>query len=199
MNYNSSKHYYDPFILLKEEEWKDVVLKDFLSISEAATLSGYTRQYIHKLVQTGKIKSERCLNNLVITNKDFIKWYSSLPLVPHSPIGRSSYSLKGLMAYTGMSRSWILNFAERYQIQSYYLGLNRRFDETDCKTAWNIERIRYAQWLTIDEITTHLNIDAKELLTLVAKHVVKVRCIAYTDYYRKKDIEQEIRWRESHV
>ena len=79
MNYNSSKHYYDPFILLKEEEWKDVVSKGFLSISEAATLSGYTRQYIHKLVQTGKIKSERCLNNLVITNKDFIKWYSALP------------------------------------------------------------------------------------------------------------------------
>ena len=103
------------------------------------------------------------------------------------------------MAYIGMSRSWILNFAERYQSQSYYLGLNRRFDETDCKTAWDIERIRYAQWLTIDEITTHLNIDAKELLTLVAKHMVKVRCIAYTDYYRKKDIEQEIRWRESHV
>ena len=199
MNYNFSKHYYDPFIRLKEEEWKDVVSRGFLSISEAATLSGYTRQYIHKLVQTGKIKSERCLNNLVITNKDFIKWYSSLPLVPHSPIGRSSYSLKGLMAYIGMSRSWILNFAERYQIQSYYLGLNRRFDETDCKTAWDIERIRYAQWLTIDEITTHLNIDAKELLTLVAKHMVKVRCIAYTDYYRKKDIEQEIRWRESHV
>lgn len=139
------------------------------------------------------------MNNLVIANKDFIKWYSFLPLVPHSPIGQSSYSLKGLMAYTGMSRSWILNFAECYQINSYYLGLNRRFDETDCKTAWEIERIRYAQWLTVDEITTHLNIDAKELLTFVAKHLVKVRCIAYTDYYRKKDVEQEIRWRESHV
>ena len=46
MNYNFSKHYYDPFIQLKEEEWKDVVSRGFLSISEAATLSGYTRQYI---------------------------------------------------------------------------------------------------------------------------------------------------------
>lgn len=189
MNYNFSKHYYDPFIQVKEEEWKDVVSRGFLSISEAATLSGYTRQYIHKFVQTGKIRSEHRLNNLVIANKDFIKWYSSLPLIPDSPIGRSSYSLKGLMAYTGMSRSWILNFAERYQINSYYLELNRRFNETDCKTAWDIERIRYARWLTVDEITTHFNIDAKELLTLVAKHLVKVRCINYTDYYCKKDVE----------
>ena len=54
MQYNFKKHYYDPYDSL-DAEWKARISHDWLSIGEAACLSGFSRQYINRLVTNGRI------------------------------------------------------------------------------------------------------------------------------------------------
>ena len=100
MQYNFKKHYYDPYDSL-DAAWKARILHDWLSIGEAACLSGYNRQYINKLVTNGHIIVKRRNDgNHGITWKNFVKWYAALPVTPNSPIGYASFSLKELMHFT---------------------------------------------------------------------------------------------------
>ncbi len=111
MIYNNKKHFYDPYDSL-DAEWKARISHEMLSVREAAHLSGFSRQYINRLIANGIVVAKKNKEgNYEIVWKNFVKWYSALPVTPHSPIGYASYSLKELMRCTGMSRSWVLNFA----------------------------------------------------------------------------------------
>ena len=100
MQYNFKKHYYDPYDSL-DVKWKARISYDCLSVGEAALLSGFSRQYINRLVTNGRIIAARSYEgNYVISWKDFVKWYSALPVTPSSSIGYASLSLKELMRYT---------------------------------------------------------------------------------------------------
>ena len=110
MQYNFNKHYYDPYDSL-DVEWKARISHDWLSIGEAACLSGFSHQYINRLVTNGRIIAKRGNEgNYGISWKNFVKWYSALPVTHPSPIGYASLSLKELMRYTGMSKCWVLKF-----------------------------------------------------------------------------------------
>lgn len=141
MTNNFTKHFYDPYDSL-DVGWKLVIDKGYLSIAEAAILSGFSRQYLYKVLKCGAVKAQtNGIGHSVIKWRHFVKWYSSLPSTPTSPIGYASLSLSELMRYTGMSRSWVLKFASRYSIPSYYVGRHRRFCKTTCIEVWNLERI----------------------------------------------------------
>lgn len=110
MQYNFKKHYYDPYDSL-DAEWKERISHNWLSVGEAAHLSGFSRQYINRLVTNGRIIAKRGYEgNYGISWKNFVKWYSALPVTHPSPIGYASLSLKELMRYTGMSKCWVLKF-----------------------------------------------------------------------------------------
>ena len=80
MQYNFKKHYYDPYDSL-DAEWKAKILHDWLSIGEAAYLFGFSRQYINRLVMNGRIIAKRGNEgNYGISWKNFVKWYSALPV-----------------------------------------------------------------------------------------------------------------------
>ena len=80
MQYNFKKHYYDPYDSL-DAEWKARISHDWLSIGEAAHLSGFSRQYINRLVTNGRIIAKRSNEgNYGISWKIFVKWYSALPV-----------------------------------------------------------------------------------------------------------------------
>ena len=80
MQYNFNKHYYDPYDSL-DAEWKARISHDWLSIREAACLSGFSRQYINRLVTNGRIIAMRGNEgNYGISWKNFVKWYSALPV-----------------------------------------------------------------------------------------------------------------------
>jgi hypothetical protein len=103
MIYNNKKHYYDPYDSL-DAEWKEKIKLNMLSVGEAASLSGFSRQYINRLVANGTINAKKNKKGYnAVLWKDFVKWFSALTITPHPPIGYASYSLKELMRYTGMT------------------------------------------------------------------------------------------------
>lgn len=102
-NYKHFKHYYNPYDSL-DVEWQHVVSKGYLTIGEIVCLSGYTKSYIYRLVKNGVIPSLIENDGRKVKWTDFVHWYSHLLETPSSPIGESSFSIYGLMNYTGMGR-----------------------------------------------------------------------------------------------
>ena len=188
MIYNNKKHFYDPYDSL-DAEWKATISHEMLSVGEAAHLSGFSRQYINRLIANGTIVAKKNRDNkYVILWKNFVKWYSALPITPTSPIGCASYSLKELMRYTGMSRCWGLKFARRNSIPSYYVGVYRRFYKSACKEAWKRESIALKRWLTIEEACTLFAVDAEVIFALAALHRTRVKRQNKSLVYNKADI-----------
>ena len=188
MQYNFKKHYYDPYDSLGAE-WKARISHDWLSIGEAACLSGFSRQYINRLVTNGRIMAKKSnKGNYGISWKDFVKWYSALPVTPPSPIGYASFSLKELMQYTGMSRCWVLKFVIRYSIPSYYAGVYRRFHKSLCEEAWKHESITLKHWLTLEEASVFFDLDRSVIFALAALHRVRVKKLNKSYVYNKADI-----------
>ena len=188
MKYNKKKHYYDPYDSL-DAEWKEKIKLNMLSVGEAASLSGFSRQYINKLIASGIFDAKKNNDgNYVIAWKKFVRWFSALPTTPTSPIGYASYSLKELMRYTGMSRCWLLKFATRNSIPSYYVGLYRRFCKSACEEAWNRESIALKRWLTIEEACTLLDVDEEVIYALAALHRTRVKRQNKSLVYNKTDI-----------
>ncbi len=160
-----------------------------LSVREAAHLSGFSRQYINKLIANGIIDAKKNNDgNYVIAWIKFVRWFSALPITSTSPIGYSSYSLKELMRYTGMSRCWVLKFATRNSIHSYYVGLHRRFCKSACEEAWKCESIALRRWLTIEEACTLFDVDAEIIFALAALHRTRVKRQNKSLFYNKADI-----------
>lgn len=137
-NYKHFKHYYNPYDSL-DVEWQHVVSKGYLTIGEIICLSGYTKSYIYRLVKNGVIPSLIENDGRKVKWTDFVHWYSHLLETPSSPIGESSFSIYGLMNYTGMGRSWLLSFVERYNIKSYHVGWPTRLA---ARTSWMVKTVR---------------------------------------------------------
>ena len=188
MQYNFKKHYYDPYDSL-DAEWKVRISHEMLSVGEAALLSGFSRQYINRLVTNGRIIAKRGYEgNYGISWKNFVKWYSTLPVTHPSPIGYASLSLKELMRYTGMSRCWVLKFVTRNRIPSYYVGVYRRFHKSLCEEAWKHESIALKYWLTLEEASVFFDLDSSVIFALAALHRVRVKKLNKSYVYNKADI-----------
>ncbi len=185
MEYNNKKHYYDPYDSL-DVEWKARVSHDRLSVGKAAILSGFSRQYINRLIANGIIIARRNKEgNYEIVWKNFVKWYSALPVTPHSLVGYASYSLKELIRYTGMSRCWVLKFATRNEIPSYYVGVYRRFCKSACEKH---ESIALKRWLALEEASAFFDLAPSVIYALVALHRVRVKRLNKSLVYNKADI-----------
>lgn len=188
MIYNNKKRFYDPYDSL-DAEWKARLSHEMLSVREAAQFSGFSRQYINKLIANGIIDAKKNNDgNYVIAWKKFVRWFSALPITPTSPIGYASYSLKELMRYTGMSRCWVLKFATRNSIPSYYVGMYRRFCKSACEEAWKHESIALKQWLTIEETSAFFDLERSVIYALTALHRTRVRKQEKCLVYNKADI-----------
>lgn len=192
-----TKHYYDPFSQL-DQRWQKIIATGYLTVSQSAELSGFSRQHIYNLISSGTLKSETKNNKLVISCKVFVRWFTSLSITHDSPLGYASYSLKGLINLTGMERCWVLKFAERYPIPSFYSGVFRRFHKQKAKEAWRHEWFRYAKWITADEAVQKMGISIFDFYSMVAMHCIAVKHSDGKTLYLKRDIEKEIKWRKNH-
>ena len=116
------KYFHNPFERL-DQKWQYAIDKGYLTVTETAELSGFSRQYVNSQILSGKIKSVKGRNGTIgIRAREFTKWYSSLDVLPSSPIGKSSFSLKGLMKQIRMGRAWVLKFADRNNISAIILA-----------------------------------------------------------------------------
>ena len=152
-------------------EWKEIITGDVLSISQASELSGFSKRFIYaqihsmKLLSTDKdpLSKQIYSKSLQIEWRRFLMWYSHFDVLPASPFGPPSYSLKGMMNYMGRSRSWSLIFVSRYNIHTFFIGSLRRFDRYDVEEGWKKESIYFKEWIDIDEIENYLHIPKANL------------------------------------
>ena len=197
MNLNYTKHYYDPFEKL-DHKWQQAIATGNLTISHVAKLSGFSRQHIYNLISKGKITAKMLDDKSIIPCKAFVRWFSSQPVTTDTPLGYASYSLQGMMNLTGMTRSWVLIFVERYSISSYYCGVYRRFNKQEAEKAWNQEWFKYAKWISAEDAIDRFNITLTLFYTMVAQHSVSIKHSDGKTLYFKRDIEKELKWRMNH-
>lgn len=176
-------------------EWQHVVSKGYLTIGEIVCLSGYTKSYINRLVKNGVIPSLIENDGRKVKWTDFVHWYSHLLETPSSPIGESSFSIYGLMNYTGMGRSWLLSFVERYNIKSYHVGWLKRYSKDDVLKAWTEELCFIKLWLNINEVEMGYKMKKKDLFNAVAQNIVHIKHVNGVILFSRQGI---IRWKEGH-
>lgn len=177
-------------------EWKEIITGDILSVSQASELSGFSKRFIYaqihsmKLLSTDKdpLSKQIYSKSLQIEWRRFLMWYSHFDVLPASPFGPPSYSLKGMMNYMGRSRSWSLIFVSRYNIQTFFIGALRRFNKYDVEESWKKESIYFKEWIDIDEIENYLLIPKANLYSCVAKRDVSTRFHNGIMQFSRKDV-----------
>ena len=187
MNKKYRNHYPSQWGAL-DNEWKEIILGGFLSVSQASRLSGLSRQYIYKQVHS---KVLLCIENngsKKLEWKEFLYWYSHLTVLPISTFGPSSLSLTGIMNFTGMSRSWSLNFVDRNKVDTFFIGQLRRFDKVNVERAWKREHVYYKDWLNIQEITDYFEVTSHVLFMGIAHHLIQTKSHNGSILFRRRDI-----------
>ena len=164
--------------------------EEMLTVSDAAQLSGFTKQFIYRLTKTNFLRY--CILGGVtrIKYRHLRAWFAKLPSNNDCPLCPASYSLSGLMGYTKMGRCWVLRFVERYNIRSYYLGNSRRFNYQDCIAAWAIEQTVNPKWITIEKAVEEYAIESDILLSATASKRVRIKCKDTKVLVNVKDVKQ---------
>ena len=164
--------------------------EELLTISEAAQLSGLSKQFIYQQLKSNTLRF--CLLGDIrhIKYRHLRAWFAKLPSNKDCPFCPASFSLAGLMGYTKMGRCWVLRFVERYNIRSYYLGNSRRFNYQDCIAAWAIEQTVNPKWITIEKAVEEYAIESDILLSATASKRVRIKCKDTKVLVNVKDVKQ---------
>ena len=164
--------------------------EELLTISEAAQLSGLSKQFIYRLTKTNFLRY--CVLDGVtrIKYRHLRAWFAKLQTNKDCPLCPASFSLAGLLNYTKMGRCWVLRFVERYNIRSYYLGNSRRFNYYDCIAAWEIEKSINPKWITIEKAVEEYAIESDILLSATASKRVRIKCKDAKVLINMKDVKQ---------
>lgn len=164
--------------------------EELLTISEAAQLSGLSKQFIYQQLKSKTLRYRLLGDIKHIKYRHLRTWFTKLPTNKDCPFCPASFSLAGLMGYTKMGRYWVLRFVERYNIRSYYLGNSRRFNYDDCIAAWEIEKTINPEWITIEKAVEEYAIESEILLSATASKRVRIKCKDTKVLVNVKDVKQ---------
>ena len=164
--------------------------EELLTVSDAARLSGFTKQFIYRLTKTNSLRYYRLGGVTRIKYRHLRAWFAKLPTNKDCPLCPASFSLAGLMDYTKKGRCWVLRFVDRHDIRSYYLGNSRRFDYEDCIAAWAIEQTVNPKWITIEKAVEEYAIESDILLSATASKRVRIKCKDAKVLVNVKDVKQ---------
>lgn len=164
--------------------------EEMLTVSDAAQLSGFTKQFIYRLTKTNSLRYCILGGVIYIKHRHLRAWFAKLPTNKDCPFCPASYSLSGLMGYTKMGRCWVLRFVERYNIRSYYLGNSRRFNYDDCIAAWEIEKTINPKWITIEKAVKEFAIESDIILAATSSKRVRIKCKDAKVLINVKDVKQ---------
>ena len=164
--------------------------EEMLTVSDAAQLSGFTKQFIYRLTKTNFLRY--CVLDGVtrIKYRHLRACFAKLPTNKDCPLCPASFSLAGLLNYTKMGRCWVLRFVERYNIRSYYLGNSRRFNYQDCIAAWAIEQTANPKWITIEKAVEEYAIERDILLSATASKQIRIKCTDAKVLVNVMDVKQ---------
>lgn len=164
--------------------------EELLTVSQAAKLSGFTKQFIYQLIKSNKLCYRILEGKARIKYRHLRAWFTKLPSNKDCPLCPASLSLAGLLNYTKMGRCWVLRFVERYNIRSYYLGNSRRFNYDDCIAGWSIEQTVNPKWITIEKAVEEYAIESDILLSATASKRVRIKCKDAKVLVNAKDVKQ---------
>ena len=164
--------------------------EELLTISEAAQLSGLSKQFIYQQLKSKTLRYCLLGDIRYIKYRHLRAWFAKLSSNKDCHLCPASFSLAGLMGYTKMGRCWVLRFVERYNIRSYYLGNSRRFNYDDCIAAWAVELTANPQWITIEKAIEEYAIESKILLSATASKIVRIKCKDAKVLVNVKDVKQ---------
>ena len=164
--------------------------EEMLTVSDAAQLSGFSKQFIYRLTKSNSLRYCTLGGVTHIKYRHLRAWFVKLPSNKDYPLCPASFSLAGLMNYTKMGRCWVLRFVERYNIRSYYLGNYRRFNYEDCIAAWAVELTANPQWITIEKAVEEYEIESEILLSATASKRVRIKCKNAKVLVNVKDVKQ---------
>ena len=150
--------------------------EELLTISEAAQLSGLSKQFIYQQLKSKTLRYRLLGDIKHIKYRHLRAWFTKLPTNKDCPLCPASFSLAGLLNYTKMGRCWVLRFVERYNIRSYYLGNSRRFNYDDCIAAWAIEQTVNPKWIPIVKAVEEYAIESDVLLSATACKQIRIKC-----------------------
>ena len=161
-----------------------------LTVSDAARLSGFTKQFIYQQLKSKTLHYYLLGDIRYIKYRHLRAWFVKFPTNKDCPFCPASYSLSGLMGYTKMGRCWVLRFVDRHDIRSYYLGNSRRFNYEDCTAAWAVELTANPQWITIEKAVEEFAIESDVLLSATASKRVRIKCKDTKVLVNVKDVKQ---------
>ena len=164
--------------------------EELLTISEAAQLSGLSKQFIYQQLKSKTLRYRLLGDIKHIKYRHLRAWFTKLPTNKDCPLCPASFSLAGLLNYTKMGRCWVLRFVERYNIRSYYLGNSRRFNYDDCIAAWAIEQTVNPKWIPIIKAVEEYAIESDILLSATASKRVRIKCKDTKVLVNAKDVKQ---------
>ena len=164
--------------------------EELLTVSQAAKLSGFSKQFIYQLIKSNKLCFRILEGEARIKYRHLRAWFTKLPTNTDCPFCPASFSLAGLMGYTKMGRCWVLRFVERYNSRSYYLGNSRRFNYQDCIAAWAIEQTVNPKWITIEKAVEEYAIESEILLSATASKQIRIKCKDAKVLVNVKDVKQ---------
>lgn len=164
--------------------------EELLTISEAAQLSGLSKQFIYQQLKSKTLRYRLLGDIKHIKYRHLRAWFTKLPTNKDCPLCPASFSLAGLLNYTKMGRCWVLRFVERYNIRSYYLGNSRRFNYDDCIAAWAIEQTVNPKWIPIVKAVEEYAIESDILLSATASKRVRIKCKDTKVLVNAKDVKQ---------
>lgn len=164
--------------------------EEMLTVSDAAQLSGFSKQFIYRLTKSNSLCYCTLGGITHIKYRHLRTWFVKLPSNKDCPFCPASFSLVGLMGYTKMGRCWVLRFVERYNIRSYYLGNSRRFNYDDCIAAWAVELTANQQWITIEKAVEEFAIETDILLSATVSKQVRIKCKDAKVLINMKDVKQ---------
>jgi hypothetical protein len=164
--------------------------EELLTISEAAQLSGLSKQFIYQQLKSKTLRYRLLSDVKHIKYRHLRAWFTKLPSNKDCHLCPASFSLVGLMDYTKMGRCWVLRFVERYNIRSYYLGNSRRFNYEDCIAVWAVELTTNPQWITIEKAVKEYAIESDILLSATASKRVRIKCKDTKVLVNVKDVKQ---------
>ena len=150
--------------------------EELLTVSQAAILSGFSKQFIYQLIKSNTLCYCILEGKTHIKYRNLRAWFAKLPSNKDCPLCPASFSLAGLMNYTKLGRCWVLRFVDRHDIRSYYLGNSRRFNYQDCIAAWAIEQTVNPKWITIEKAVEEYAIESDILLSATASKRVRIKC-----------------------
>ena len=170
--------------------------EELLTVSQAAILSGFSKQFIYQLIKSNTLCYCTLEGKTHIKYRHLRAWFAKLPSNKDCPLCPASFSLAGLMNYTKLGRSWVLHFVERHYIRSYYFGNSRRFNYEDCVAAWEVEQAKNTEWITIESAIEKFAIKREILLSTTESKIVRIKCedakvlVNVVDVKRLKEFKQ---------